>query len=422
MSVFTTNNMISVLIGRSIPRTASVQITDSSASGYIADGEVLALNYLDQPLTAGQTISDSPYIRLVQRSGDRLIFSPRINGVGVKSYKGQSGSAAQEQIYVLGYNGTSSSIDLTTIAKILKITYTFDENIWLNQQFKRSYVSQATTQAEVANDIATVMNADGLNALMGNGNSAGGYIKAEILSNDAAAALGAGTVSVVKGSPTITASSASHGLTVGEWIRIGSVATTTDPVYKVIAVSGVTITVSMPYQGSTATGVTAGQITTANAATMAAGVKMTGLSLSFGLMPYSNFKHMKVTFKVHPGDGWGSTALTKTQEASKGAGTYEIVAEQEHFANKFEGLQNQSVTPFAYTNKADAISGTLYDVIQIFFAEPGMDSTAIMANAPADQQIAIYLVDGAPQQGTLRGQLNPWMASTPRQLANIGAL
>ena len=78
-AIHTVNNVEVVMIGKSVARTASVQITDPSAtSTYIADGEIVALNQSGTALTAGQTISDSPYIQLVQRSGSKLIFSPRI--------------------------------------------------------------------------------------------------------------------------------------------------------------------------------------------------------------------------------------------------------------------------------------------------------------------------------------------------------
>lgn len=421
MSTLSVKNSTNVMIGKSVARTASVQISDPSASStYIADGEIVVLDYQGAVLTPGKTISDSPFITLVQRSGSNLIFSARIDGMHMLAYTGKSGSAAVEQVNTLGYDGSTGTIDLTTVSKLLKITYTFDELMWSNQPMRKVYQSVSTTQAKVADDIASQMNADSYNALMASGVASSGFISAVVLSNDAAAALGAGTVSVTKGSKVIVASSASHGLTVGEWIRIGSVATTTDPVYKVTAVSGVNITVSMPYQGSTATGVTAGQITTANAATMAAGVKMTGLPLTTSINPNGDFKYLKVSFIVHPGDGFGATDNANVTAPARGNGVFEEVRELAWFAKGFEGAMYRTQVPFENTTY-DAVSGTLYDTIFLNY-EDGMDYAPVSGYKPARQSLYIFLADGASQQASIRAQLNPWMASLPNAFNAIGAL
>lgn len=420
-------NSYNVLIGKSVARTASVQITDPSASStYIADGEIVVLNHLDQPLTAGQTISDSPFIRLVQRSGSQLIFSARIDGQRVMSYKGKSGAAAQEQIYVLGYNGTSGSIDLTTAAKLLKITFKHDQRIWSEQPFRRVYQSSGTTQVRVATDMATIMNQDSLPALMGTG-AAGSWISAEILCNNAGTAItGTGTITVRKGSAVITAGTDIDAvMAVNDYIRINSTATT-GSMYKIISMDTTanTATLNMPYQGASATVAEASNeyVTAANMATAACGIKMTGLPLTSGIPPYSRFEYSKVAFIVHPGDGFGSTDLTKTQEMSLGNGVFEQVRQIEYMSIKFEGAQNESVHPLPTALRdLDAVSGTLYDTISISYADAS-DMSVISGTKPSEQELLIFLADGASQQGTLRGQLNPWMASTPKGLANLGAL
>ncbi len=414
-AIHTVANVETVLIGKSIARTASVQITDPSAASYIADGEVVVLNNLGVALTAGQTVSDSPWIQLVQRSGNNLKFSGRINGLGVQSYSGTSGVAAAQQVYVLGYDNTSGSIDMTTTAKILNISYKHDDQLWSERLMKRSYPSSGTTQAAVATEIAGLMNQDSYNANMGNSRAAGGWISAELLT-DSTITADASTATVVKGSNLVTVTAANAS--VGEWLRIGTA--TTGPVYKLIAISGTTYTLNMPFQGASATSVNVDRITAANAALGNWGIKMTGLALDFGTFPYPEYGYMTTKFTVHPGSGWGSTTLTKTTEASRGKGTYAQVSEMESFASTMRGQQNRVLPLEGFAS--DAVSGTLYDSIQISYADPGVDSTAIMANPPAPQVVYIFLVDGASQQGTLRGQLNPWMASTPKQLANVGAL
>ncbi len=420
-------NSINVLIGKSVARTASVQITDPSGSGYIADGEVLVLNHLDQPLTAGQTVSDSPYIRIVQRSGSQLIFSARIDGQNVKAYRGKSGVAGAEQIYVLGYNGSSGSIDLTTTAKILKISFKHDQRMWSEQPMRRAYPSSSTTQAGVATDIAGLMNQDSLAALMQTGEASASWISAEILCNNAGTAItGTGTITVRKGSKTITAGTDIDAvMAVGDYIRINSTATT-GSMYKIVSMdtTAQTAVLNMPYQGASATVAEASNeyVTAANMATAACGIKMTGLPLTSGIPPYSMFEYMKVGFIVHPGDGFGSTTLTKTQESSLGNGTFEQVRQFTFMGIKYEGAQDHKVQPLpAALNRGDAVSGTLYDTLYISYADAS-DVSVISGTKPSDQELYIFLADGASQQGTLRGQLNPWMASTPKGLANVGAL
>jgi len=72
---------VEVLIGKDIARTASVQITDpATVATYIADGEILILDQNDAPLTPGDTVLDSPTIKIVQGRGtvqERLLFSQK---------------------------------------------------------------------------------------------------------------------------------------------------------------------------------------------------------------------------------------------------------------------------------------------------------------------------------------------------------
>ena len=134
MSVLTTKNQLSVTIGKSISRTSSVQYTDPDAANYLADGEVLIIDQNGTILTSSATVAANPKIRIVQRSGARVVYSPVINGRTVVTWKAIDGSAGSEQVSTIGYNGSSGSIDVSgTEDFFLNLLFTFDESMWSTQ-------------------------------------------------------------------------------------------------------------------------------------------------------------------------------------------------------------------------------------------------------------------------------------------------
>jgi hypothetical protein len=427
MSVFTAKNSFNLLIGKTgtFEALATVQITDSSASTYIDDGQIIAVNSTGTVLAPGSTISDSPFIKLVQRSGSKLIYSDVIDGQAVMSYSGVAGAAAVEQVNTIGFNGTAGAIDTTALSRFLRITYTFDFVTWSEQPFRRSYQTTSTVQANMIADIVPAMNKDSLNALMGEGNTAAGFISAIAMCSNAGTAItGTGNISVVKGSPTITAATDIDAvMAVGDWIRINSTATT-GAMYKIIAMNTTanTATLFCPYQGATATIAEASNeyVSAANAILANWGIQMTGLPLTFGLWPYSDFEYNKVSFNVGTGTDWGTTPSASVTAPSFGVGVYERVAEMEKFAAGFDGAVNRTIVPFP-AGRNDAVSGTLYDTIFIKHADVS-DVDVIDGIKPSMKEVFIFIADGAAQQAALLSQLNPWMASTPKSLPNIGAL
>lgn len=414
-------NAFDVLIGKSLSRTASIQITDPSAtSTYIADGEILVLDYNDQPLVPGSTISDSPFIRIVQRSGNNLRYSMPIDGLNVKEYVGVSGSNGQEQIYFVGYNGTSGSIDTTATSRMFKITYTFDDK-WACQPYRRSYPSNKTTQVGIVDDIVPVMNADSHPALMG-GNAAAGFVKVERLCNSAGSTDGtATTITISKGSNVGTLGAAATTFAVGDYLRINGTTNTTVPVYKITALSGTTVTFDTPFQSNSVSGVNINYITAATAATAAFGIKLTGLSLSFGVYPSKQISFNKTSFDIHVGSDWGSTTVTKSQEMTFGTGQYEQVVYMEQMGKVFAGAHNLGMVPIpSAMTTLDSVPGTLYDCVYISFAD--ISSSIIAPHAVSDHQTYLFFVDGASQTTTVLSQLDPWMNSTPKQFNPISSL
>lgn len=417
-SMMTSRVSQETLIGKNIASTANVQINDPSAAAYIADGEIVVLDYNSVPLTAGTTITDSPFIQLVQRSGATastadLKYSARINGQKVFAYVGTPGVAANSgQIHTVGYNNTSGSIDTTALSRFLRVNYKFDDVFWSEQANRKSYLSTATTvtQVGITDDIIPIMNQDSYNALMNNGASSG-YISAVRLT-DSVITADASTGTVVKGSPSMTVTAANAN--VGEYLRIGTA--TTGPVYKLIAINGLVYTLDTPFQGTSAAGVNIDRITAASALAGNWGIQMTGLALTFSQLPYGDVPLM-VTIWDTLIDGWGTTTLTKTQEATFGTGTYEQVTQLSLMGNMMRGAQFIYDIPLPNSTN-DAVSGTLYDGVYISYADIS-DLGVVSGTKPSEHQTYLFFYNDSLQKGTVVSLLNDWMASTPNAFTNI---
>lgn len=421
MSVTSVKNVLQVMIGKSISATgASVQLTAPTASNYIADGEIVALNSSGTYLTPGSTISDSEYIRLAFRSGDFIQYSNKIYGKSTTKFTGVDGSQGQDQIYHIGYVGSgTNNIDVSAANDFfLNITYNHDIEFWSEQLDKRVYFDTyvSPTARKLALSMARQINIDG-----------GTKIKAEVLNSGIGTALTSGyTASVVKGSPYISMSGTGHGVAAGNLLRIGIAASgigVTVPVYEVVSVSGATILLNMPYQGSSNASLPADADMGTVATGTYYGVRLTALPLDYKL---DFFKFMRVSFTVAL-QGFGDTLITKTQERSMGQGDGRQVAELESFAQGFEGKQNRMTVPLpdfrtdavrtatttatSSTNvTGDVVTATtVYDCISLQF----QNSATATATAPvrSSEELRLYLVDGASQSTGLLAQLNPYFES-----------
>lgn len=408
----TSANTLNLLIGLDIARTAAIQITDrANATTYPADGEVLVMDENDDPLLPGQTYTDSKFIRVVQRSGatassSELTRSLTIDGASVLKYGGKSYSAPQTQRYHFGYDGAAGSIEaINSNDYTLRLTMKHNKEVFSQQAQTRSYyhTSDSTaTEEEVARSYANQV-----------GNSAGIDVLAERLCDDAGVAL-VSTLLTTNGSKIVTANGTETNLAAGVYIRIGGTGTAT-PVYRITAFSGNTITLDEDYQGASGATDAGEYITAALASAAAFGVQLTGDTLSFtvGKLPYN-----QVAFDMDL-DGFGTTTTNELRERLLGSGGYEQIAEQEYFAQGFDGVgPDRGIAPSSPTLRADATVGQNYDVISIGWAD--VSSSGIIAGTPSSpNQLLIAMPDGASQTGDLLGQLNPWMASVPRAFSAV---
>lgn len=434
MSVRTSLNLNAVLVGKNIAGTAIASI---AALGDMSDGQVIVTNTSGEALPVGDDVADSPWIRLCKRlvinGVDTFQFSPIIRGTDVIAYRGTAYSAGQEQIYVVGFNGTSGSIDTTATSYMFSIVFDHDDQMW-SQQKKRetwNYTSTSPTQYSIAKSFTEqIANKMAKNIL----NGTGAEVKVEMLSDGTFSASSGGAFTVSNGSVTITTVESAGGandagkyaadassMAVGDKIRIGGTGNTS-PVYVITAVSGIgtaaaTITLNMPYQGAS------GAVAAANVGIVTAatnyGFKITGLALTW---QKDFFKYMRVTFHLDM-VGFNATTLTRTQEALKGRGDYRDVAEWESYTAGSEGALNRSRVPLPLGRTEVPTDGSIagYDCYNIQVKDTSVTNT-VAGQSVQPFDIMVFFPDGCAQDTIFSSQLDPWMASLPQAFANVGGL
>lgn len=409
--MFNTRNSATLLIGKSIARTASVQFNSpSTTSTFLADGEILVLDQTGAVMTAGMTYADTKFIQLVQRSGattNPLLWSARINGGRVEQFKGKSYEAPQEQITFIGYNGSSGSIDATgTDTFKLRIAFKHNKDIY-SQHTQQRYFEYVPVTGATGQDIAASF------AVQLGSDTDLTEVKTERICNDAGTAEG-DTATVTNGSTTVTLTGTAAGVVAGAYVRFGTAVT--DPVYKVASETntGTNIVLDQPYQGTSASGVTIETITEALADAASFGLKFTGKALTFTV---GKFKYTKVSFDLAIAN-FGATTITKTQSSKVGSGTYEQVAEYEWFAQGFNKAADR-VGDSAPTIRADATSGSTYDIISLVYSDASEAYNTISGAKASYQELHIALVDGAAQATNILAVLNPWLASVPASFSAV---
>lgn len=396
MSTFSTNNLMNVAVCKDVAGTALASIT-SDLLATLADGQVIAVGMpingtSEEVVAAGSNAGTYSYIRFVQSINNSLSYGPKLFVDKITFAATSTYSAPQEQIWHLGYNGTSGSLDVSQANEfILTIAYDHDDMMWSEQKLRNAYdyYSAAPTQAGLAFSMASQINyKENLGALNGTGR----MVRAEVTSNGSSGTTTTG-FTVTQDSATITKTS--HGLTpaAGDLIKVGSY------YYTVVSYATNTITLNMNYQGASGTAsVITGQTPTAY------GIRISGQALTW---KKDFFKYMKVKFHFDL-KGFGASTLTKTQESSKGIGTAYEAAEYESFAAGFEGALNRMVVPLPTGRTyADTTTPLTYDVVAIEAADTSTYSP-IVAAAPMRIQTFLFIPTGTgtAQKTILASQLD----------------
>lgn len=399
------NRVNRVLIGDGVNSAAlsSLKITDNPniAAGDLvlvkADMTVVATNAAAQALSK----SDPVYIAMGVDSGKCILSSP-IYPKLVTSFKGKAYAAPAEQVSYLGYNTSSDTISVDNSTEYVLNIIIKDElrlNPHRQTAKKYHYVTDSTaTEVELITGLLKQAARDTSNT----------YVKAEMVTDGTFTVLGgASTLTVTKGSKTATASAGGHGLVAGDLVRIGGT-TEAFPVYEVESVASTTITLAVPYQGTSAT------VANANVGKMsvvtAYGIKLTGLAIPFNNIDY----YQKVSFDagLSPINGVIGDQATHTvaTKMSYGSGYYQQIRDMEYKAQGYLGVTNRTAFPndeLQYTSLFKYSSSENYHLIVIehfdehtFYLEnQGKSPVATVIAIPdGDQATAnAQVIDGADE-------------------------
>ena len=429
MSVFGTKNLMNVFVAKDVAGTAIASIT-SDLLATMADGQVIAVGTpagggAEQVIPASSALGSYTYFRLVESQAGVLNYGPRIKVSDVYFAATKTYVAPVEQIYYVGYNGTSGSLDVSQANEfIFTIAYDHDDMMWSEQKLRNAYdyYSPAPTQQNLAMSMVSQIN---YKENLGSINGTGKMVIADMLAQGTATALDStATLAVTNGSTTITASAAqTTNWAVGTVIRIGSGATaTTDPVYVITSVASTTVaTINMPYQGATNSAVATANIRTLSAITNW-GFRVTGQPLTWSK---DFFKFMKIKFHFdlkgfgatvydRPGSLTQSATAPLSKESSKGIGSAYEVAEMESFAAGFEGALNRMVVPLpAGRTYADTTTPKTYDVIVFESADNSIGATnPVVSQAPMRVQQFVCVPASAAVRTKLASQLNTLLGAS----------
>ena len=352
--MFKTDNSLHVFAAQAYTKTS-----DASSA---AAGELFVVS--ETGADFGGAVGTNKFKVGQKDDNGNIRFSPLINGsnmtVTAKAY-----SAASEQDTEIGFNGTSGSIDAQNSNRYtVRVNFKNNTDLYSEQSDLHffEYVSDASaTQLEIVDYFAQVMSKNEKFSGKTTGKKRGS-VKVERFSNATSSAIAnSETLTVTNGSKVVVSSDTSHALIAGDYVRIGHATTKTNPVYKVVSVSGANITLDQPFQGASASTVAAGEFA---AGAEAAGIKITGLAQEWKL---GLFKFDKITFDVTL-DGFGTTAAPATTAAAVGSGEGEQVAELEWFgtgstgAPYRHGVVNNTSEVTAYAD-----STATYGIIEIDF-------------------------------------------------------
>lgn len=456
MSVLSVQNLQETFVGKNLSRTSGAQVTDPNATGYIVDGEVVVVTgngiVYDTNTTQAWgptlTATTTPWIQIVQRNGDNLVWSNKIYGDKLISYRGRSRSAGQEQVYHIGYDGVTATKALDITAGLdfqLTLIENQDDMVWAEQK-KKNVTSVTNNLVTSQRDLASYI----VKNVMRKYNTDGLSITAAMLNSGTSTILtGATTIAVTHGSNVLVPSAAitNSGFGAGSVVRIGVTGTainTSDkvacPVYTVQgahpSIANAWI-LDQPYAGpsnSTLSVNDTGYIASPGANW---GVRFTGKYLTSFRRDFFKFKRTAFTVQM---SGFGATILTKTQDMAYGFGDGRLVLEEESFSKGFQGALNRMSVPLPIANETftadpattNVLSTTYHDAFTnvttsydaIIIEHFGQDYATVVASPRMPQMIKIFMynttatgANGAAQGKTgflaVQTALNDWMASTP---------
>jgi len=328
-------NNFKFFAGADVARSGGATVGTLVNPSILANGEIVITNAGNVILDVA-TVLTAPAIKIVMgRGSDNTLWESQLfNYNDIKSYTGVEYAAKVQQVSYYGYNAVTNSGSFDVINdNYYSLVISFYELVSqeasaLFNPIIVDYLSSASaTQEEIVNGLFRQL----IRQLFY-------WSKRPILAervsnalgqatNDAAAVLTQGSA-VVTNAPNIAAAAA-----VGDYIRIGSQSVDTDEVYKIVAISGTTLTLDVPFQETSVTSLIH-LVLVANVQAGNMGIRITGLNQQFILdsRPYG-----LVTFQIGLSGG-GSTNLSYQIGAYIGHGTYEQMRTQEASSWRNQGV------------------------------------------------------------------------------------
>lgn len=382
------NQNYKLFVGADIVRTSGLVGTAASPST-LASGEIVITDPGNIILDTTSVLT-APAIKIVMGRGatEQLWQSQLFTAADLAAYVGKPFASKVQQVGYYGYNSVANTGAFDVINdNYYTVVISFyellsEEASALMNPIVVDYLSSASaTQEEIVNGLYKQL-------VRQLSYWAKKPILAERVSSVATGGVvTTGTLTTALGSPIVIAT-VPGDFTVGDYVRFGG--TLSSPVYKVIAVSGTTITLDTPYQVAGSTFAIGAAEVLASAAVLAGnmGIQVTGLNQAFVL---DSRPAGLVTFQL--GLTNGGTTPIKSVEVSPfmGFGTYELVRTDEAASWRDQGML-YTYTEFPPTSIPTNASSTQdYSILNLGIKTPTAESQLGMGKLPANLEIACAL-------------------------------
>lgn len=363
----TIKNVTQLLVGASVAKSAGAsQVIDAVTD--LTDGEIAVVDARNNVhLTTAAFPAGLYGIKLIQRSGTKLIHSDVIMAGSVKRYSISlpANNAATEQIDYIGHNGTNGSIaDLIANNVYTVRLYVLGNTIsgFMQQKIKEGFWksgSAVPTQQQVAKGLVESLIKNYSREPVQN-------IRFERVNSGAQAnALGTATAALSNGSNAVVFNEDLTALiSAGTILRFGTSGAGTAPVYVVTGDNGGAAAarvyyLDIPWQGDTTAAFAAASIESVTEGDW--GIQISGVAQAYD----GKFYGEPVTWKtVIDFDDAQTTTVTESQGASPGTGTYDVLARLEKELQADEYVYRNFVEG-APVDRTDIVSGSTYDVVVI---------------------------------------------------------
>lgn len=349
------NNVFSVILDDASKASAALPLAATTVTdANLSQGSVVVADLGNNRLSAlaFAALPANGQFRILQGlgTGRPLMKSPILTKSKVLASVSKHVEAKQ-QVTVIGYNGTTGVLPTANNTSYFIKIRKRDNDAANRSQPMSLFAGPVRTDATgTQEELAFLLAVNGLKNFKDE--PANGYLKFEVISNGALAAIGATTLAATTGSRLVTYSAA-HALVLGDLIFIAGAT------YKVAAVpSATTITLNFAFQGTTVTALATGVIyaTTHGLLTVptAFGVRLTGKPAPFNVNTFRDYYANRFTATFSD----SSTLVSHMQGAFNGTGMWQQVAMDEYMSYGFEGENNQLAVPSTPRTQEVKIPGT----------------------------------------------------------------